>query len=145
VSAIAWSPDGNHLAMVDEEIPEGFPGSIGAIEIWDTQTWLLENSIDHIRGARIEFPADFIVWSPDSTQLASAANICIENEVVHCKDPYFYIVKTLQGDTLYTGSLLIEYIYGMKWSSDSKLAIAESSDTYIFDITLFQMTSHISN
>jgi WD40 repeat protein len=149
VMGLSWSPDGNHLALVDEAIPQGFAGSVGAIEIWDTNTWTLERTFDGLirSGSKdiIKFPVNFLTWSPDSTRLASAANVCVPNEVVSCIDPYFYIVDVTQGQTVYVSNIVLETIFSMTWSANNQLAIGEQSTTYLFDTENLQFISQFRN
>ncbi|MBM3735486.1 MAG: WD40 repeat domain-containing protein [Acidobacteria bacterium] len=63
VFGVAWSPDGKWLAVAG-----GTPGVAGAVELWSTGTFVLQQTI--ARGGDVMYGAAF---SPDSKSLAAAS------------------------------------------------------------------------
>ncbi len=141
VSAVAWSPNGDWLALLAEYQPPGAAYLIGVTEIWDTQTWTVQNSLL----AEHEFPAQILKWSSDSQQIAGAASACISNEYISCDHPYFYIADAVSGELNYRSRFYMPDFYTLAWSGDTKLAIANAQEIMVFDTTINQPTAIFPN
>ncbi|MFN8375471.1 MAG: hypothetical protein U0694_21670 [Anaerolineae bacterium] len=74
ISAIAWSPDGEKLAILVNDFEFGNPDPLGYIEIWNASTWTLGTTISH----RLRYAPPMLVWDPTSTMIASGSSACYD-------------------------------------------------------------------
>jgi WD40 repeat protein len=141
VTGASWSLDGNWLAILAQNQPQGAANLVGIIEIWDTQSWTLQNNLlnEHVSSAPV------LVWNSGSSQIAGAANICPADEVSSCDLPYFYTADTISGELTYKSSIFIPHIYALAWSGNNKLAVSSPEEILIFDATINQTTSIFPN
>lgn len=139
--AAVWSPDGRWLAILAQHQPPGAAYIAGTVEIWDTQTWTLRNSLVYEH----KFQIDRLAWNTDSTQIAGGANVCINNEFIACDLPYFYIADAVTGELIYQSQIYIQDLFALAWANDNLLAVGEQDHIQIVDTSINQIIARLPN
>lgn len=121
INAVAWSPDGNQLAII--EAPSRKPLKI---DIWDISSGAIVKTFDAENANTRD--SDRIIWSPDGDKLAYVA----EDGNVNVLDiPTGNVIKTLV-----TGGIADD----IAWSPDgSKLASTGTGRTTIWDTSTWEV------
>lgn len=140
VTAVAWSPNGEWLAIFTDHQPQGAAYVIGTTEIWNTQSWTLRNSLldEH------QFAAPYLEWSPDGNQLAGAASVCIASEFFSCEPPYFYTADKDTGELTYRSLSIMPDLYTLAWAGN-RLAVGNAEEILLFDTTINQTIATFPN
>ncbi|HEX2623244.1 MAG TPA: WD40 repeat domain-containing protein, partial [Phototrophicaceae bacterium] len=134
--SVAWNADGTQLAVMQLFNSEGTDIIFGAVEIFDTQTWLVERTLQY---DEIVFPAPSLAWNSTQNLIAFAQYFCTNDDCRYGNlRAYFYVGDALTGQTQSWGED-VDNIYDLQWSPDgTKLAVA-GSHLKIYDTSSAQL------
>src|SRR6266571_6313394 len=112
VFALAWSPDGSHIASACSSI-----GMDQTIHIWNTRTGESVLSYPTRCGWLPSFSVLALTWSPDGTRIAST-----------CGDKNVRIWDARNGENLAIYTTPADWVRDLAWSPDSRfLAVANGT------------------
>jgi WD40 repeat protein len=137
---IAWNPDGSKLASIEANLDPG--GLIGRIQIWDTQLWTLETTIQE----QYRRPMRALLWNSNTTIVFGGIFNCINELDLECPDSFeggLYVADTTTGQVIKNIPLEVPDFassIGFALNSEGSLVVPFTFFIYLFDET-YQRTA----
>jgi WD40 repeat protein len=130
---IAWSPNGNNLAVLGDSPPEGSDAFIGTVELFDTTTWASSKRLKET----FIWPSPVLEWTPDSKSIVIGENGCEPGDQHQiCRDwPIIHVINVITEQLQISFELpWIFPPHALSWSQNGELAVATTPEVVVYDV-----------